>query len=55
MVYRKYEVLDALFDDFGLSDGSDSEEEGEDIYAYVGEPILLRDDIEAIGDSVIVN
>ena len=56
MVSRRYgveEALEAILDDdFGLSDGPKSEEEGEDIYAYVGVPTLPRGDVEAIGFSV---
>ena len=56
MASRRYgveEALEAILDDdFGLSDGPKSEEEGEDIYAYVGVPTLPRGDVEAIGFSV---
>ena len=41
------EVLDAVFEyDFGLSDGNLSEEEGEDIYGYIGGRLLSRANLE---------
>ena len=47
------EALEAIFDvDLGLPDSPESEEEGEDIYAYAGEPTLPRGDVEAICWSV---
>ena len=46
------EVLDAVFDDdFGLSDG-DSSEEGEDIYSYIGEPVLSRANLEKVSNRL---
>lgn len=33
------EALEVILNNFGLSDGSFSEEEGENIYAYIEEPI----------------
>ena len=57
MVTRAYGVdkgLDTIFDDdFGLSEGSDSEDEGEGIHTNVGEAILLQNDVKAIGNSII--
>lgn len=48
------EALEALMDDdLGLSDGEASDEEGEDIYGYIGEPVLRRTDIEGLGESVV--
>ena len=48
------DMLDAIFDDdFSLSDGSASEEEGKDVYAYLGEPTLLLEDVETIGSSIV--
>lgn len=39
------EVLDAVFDsDFGLSDGASSaDEDGDDVYAYLGDPVAMTD------------
>ena len=44
------EVLDAVYDsDFGLSDGeSSADEDGDDIYAYLGDPVVERRSIDAI-------
>ena len=48
------EAIEAILDDdFGLSDGGSSDEEGEDIYGYVGEPVLRRDDVNGVGDSIV--
>lgn len=48
------EALEAtLDDDFGLSDGESSDEEGEDTYGYLGEPVLHRTDIEELGEAVV--
>ena len=41
MVTRRYAVFD---DDFGLSDRESSEEEEEDLYALLGDPIVLCSD-----------
>ena len=50
--YTIDEALEAILDDdFGLSDGDSSDEEGEDIYGYVGEPVLRRADVDILGDS----
>ena len=47
------EALDAILnDDFGLSDGEDSEMEGEDIYGYLGESVLDRGDVEDLSHGV---
>ena len=49
--YTVDEVLDAVFDDdFGLSDGRSSEE-GEDLYAMLGDPIVLCSDTDALTDK----
>ena len=50
----RYTIEEAILDDdFGLSDGGSSDEEGEDIYGYVGEPVLRRDDVNVVGDSIV--
>ena len=43
------EVLDAIFDnDFGLSDGeSSADEDGDGIYAYLGDPVVDRSSISS--------
>ena len=52
--YTVEEAIEAiLVDDFGLSDGRSSDEEGEDIYGCVGEPVLRRDDVNGVGDSIV--
>ena len=40
------EVLDTLLDD-GFSNGESDDDEGEEIYAYLGEPVLHRNELEA--------
>jgi len=40
------EVLDTLLDD-GFSNGESDDDEGEEIYAYLGEPVLRRSKLEA--------
>ena len=47
MAYRLSitEVLDTLFND-GFSNG-ESDDKGEEIYAYLGEPVLRRSELEA--------
>lgn len=51
--YTIDEALEAILDDdFGLSDGDSSDEEGEDIYCYVGEPVLRRADVDILGGSI---
>ena len=48
------EAISAIFDDdFGLSDGELSGEEGEDIYPYLGEPILVRSTVEELTRAVV--
>ena len=48
------EALDAVFDDdFGLSDGESSEEEGDDLYALLGEPVVRRSDIDALTRDLV--
>ena len=43
-----------LDDDFGLSDGDSSdEEEGEDYYAYLGEPVVPPSYIEALTHDAV--
>lgn len=52
--YTLEEALEAILDDdFGLSDGGSSDKEGEDIYGYVGESVLRRSDVNAVGDSIV--
>ena len=52
--YTIEEALEAILDDdFGLSDGETSDEDGEDIYHYVGEPVLRRIDVQDLGDSIV--
>ena len=50
MMAAKYgisEAIDLLFDDdFGLSDGYLSEEEGDGLYAYLGDHSLSREAVE---------
>jgi len=40
------EVLDTLLDD-GFSNGESNDDEGEEIYAYLGEPVLRCSELEA--------
>lgn len=48
------EVLEAIFDDeFGLSDGEPSDEEGEGICGYLGEPVLHRAEVEELGEAIV--
>ena len=53
--YTVDEALEAVFDDdFGHSDEcSNDEEEGEDYYAYLGEPVVLPSDVEALTHDVV--
>ena len=45
--YSVSEAIDLLFDDnFGLSDGGLSEEEGDGLYAYLGDCSLSRETVE---------
>ena len=45
--YSASEAIDLLFDDnFGLSDGGLSEEEGDGFYAYLGDRSLSREAVE---------
>ena len=44
MAFSAEEVASSIFDDFGLSDG-DSNDKGNDIYGYLGEPIVLHKDL----------
>ena len=47
--YTVEETLTAIFEDkFGLSDGELSDEEGEEIYPYLSEPVLLRKSVDEI-------
>ena len=48
------EAIDAVFqDDFGLSDSESSEDEGgNDIYAYLGEPVLQQSVVESLAHEV---
>ena len=46
-------MLSGIFDDdFGLSDGESSEEEGEDVYAYSGKHNLARREVAALSKAV---
>ena len=47
------EAISAIFDDFGLSDGELSAEEGEDIYPYLGDPTLPRSTVEELARAVV--
>ena len=49
------EALEAVFDDdFGLSDGESSEEEeGDDLYALLGDPVVRRSDIDALTHDLV--
>ena len=51
------EVLDAVFDsDFGLSEGeSSADEDGEDFYAYLGDPVVGRASISALTDRLTID
>lgn len=51
------EVLDAIFDsDFGLSEGeSSADEDGEDFYAYLGDPVVGRASISALTDRLTID
>ena len=44
MAFSAEEVASGLLDDYGLSEG-DSNDEGDDIYGYLGEPILSHADL----------
>ena len=47
------EVLSGVFDDdFGLSDGESSAEEGEDVYACSGKYKLARGEVAALSKAV---
>ena len=47
-------AVDAVLqDDFGLSDGDMSDEEGEEIYAYLGEPVVSRPAMESLGEELL--
>ena len=49
------DVLETIFDDeFGLSDGESSDEEcGEDLYAYLGESVVSRSDVDALTRAIV--
>ena len=51
------EVLDAVFDnDFGLSDGeSSADEDGDGIYAYLGDPVVDRSSISALTSRTTID
>ena len=54
MVSRMFDVQEAIFDDdFGLSDGELSGEEGEDIYPYLGETVLPRSTVDELTRAVV--
>ena len=57
MVSRMFDVqeaISAIFDnDFGLSDGELSREEGEDIYPYLGETVLPRSTVDELTRAVV--
>ena len=46
MMAARYSVSKAIDDDFGLSDGDLSEEEGDGLYAYLGDRSLSREAVE---------
>ena len=48
------EAIDLLFDDnFGLSDGGLSEEEGDGLYAYLGDRSLSREAVEDLSRELV--
>ena len=51
------EVLEAVYDsDFSLSEGQSSEDEdGDDFYAYLGDPVVDRDSISALTDRLTID
>ena len=52
--YTIVAALEVIFDDnFGLSDGDSSDENGDDIYGYVGEPVLRQADIRDLSESIV--
>ncbi len=55
-VFGVDDVLEAVFnDDFGLSDGESSAgEEGEDVYAYLGDPVLDRGQIRDLTSRLTI-
>ena len=47
-------ALEAIFDDdFRLSDGDSSDEDSDDIYGYVREPVLRGADVRDLGESIV--
>ena len=49
-------AIEAIFDDeFGLSDGESSDEDGKDIYGYVGEPVLRHADVRHLEESIVAS
>lgn len=52
--YTIEEALESILDDdFGLTDGESSDEDGDDIYSYAGQPVLSRADVQDIGESIV--
>ena len=56
-IYGYSEAASAIFDeDFGLSDAESSEEETEELYAFLGEPVVESAAVDnitrSIGDSL---
>ena len=51
--YTVRQAVELLFDDeFGLSDGNISEEEGEEVYSYRGGESLSKEAVEDLGREV---
>ena len=51
--YTVRQAVELLFDDeFGLSDGDISEEEGEEVYSYRGGESLSKEAVEDLGSEV---
>ena len=59
MASRRFDLNKALDtvcnSDFGLSEGQSSEDEdGDDFYAYLGDPVVDRDSISALTDRLTI-
>ena len=57
MASRRFNVQEAISticdDEFDLSDGELSAEEGEDIYPYLGEPVLFRSAVDRLNEAIV--
>ena len=51
------DVLETILDDgFSLSEGESSDEEcGDDLYAYLGEPVVTISDLDALTRAIVDN